>query len=116
MTLNYSYLCTVDEKNTRLHSRQGKIFPILAKKIFLGRAQKQVLKIGKRETLTLFITNIKNIDIMPLKVKIAKKNLIQKVIKCPLPRCNNLVRHQCRFVCILFAYSKLFTIFALNPR
>lgn len=27
---------------------------------------------------------------MVLKVKIAEKNLIQKVIKCPLPRCNNL--------------------------
>ena len=66
MPLNYSYLCIVDKGNENLRPRHGKLFPILAKNIFLGRAQKIGLKIGTREIINYSLLTIKNFDIMAL--------------------------------------------------
>jgi len=65
----------VDKRNGNLRPRHGKQFPILAKKFFQGRAQKQGLDVGKRVTINYSLLTIKIFNIMALKVKAVEKNI-----------------------------------------
>lgn len=73
MPLNYSYLCIVDKEDKTKRSNLRKLFPILAKKIFLGREPKWSPKIDTREIINNSLPTQKRFDIMALKVKAVER-------------------------------------------